>query len=183
MQPDRILRIALIGPESSGKTTLAEQLANHFHTIWILEFARDYIAELNRPYTYEDVLFCTQQQQKMEDEGLKKANQLLFADTELILHKIWLWDIFKKYPLELDVEINKHQYDLYLLTTPDLPFVDDPVRENPHRRDYFFNLYEQELIKRGFNYTVLNDSGSARLKKAIEVVEQFLREKKHSTSL
>ncbi len=182
MQPDRILRIALIGPESSGKTTLAEQLANHFQTIWIPEFARDYVAELNRPYTYEAVLFCIQQQQLLEDEGLKKANRLLFADTELILHKIWLWDVFKKYPPELDIEINKHQYDLYLLTSPDLPFVHDPVRENPHRRGYFFNLYEQELIKRGFNYSVLNDSGSARLKNAIEVIEKFSSGKKHLTS-
>ena len=164
-----IIRIALIGPESTGKTTLANQLADHYKTVWVREFARDYVAKLNRKYTYEDVLQCITMQAAEEKEALTSAHRFLFADTELILHKIWLWDVFKTYPPELDEEINKIAYDLYLLLYPDLPFVEDPVRENPHRRMYFFELYKQELEKRNLPFKLIK--GDHRFQKAVEHID------------
>ena len=163
-----IKRIALIGPESSGKTTLAKELASHFNTVWNPEFARDYIAAINRPYTYEDILLCISRQQEAEMELTKKANTYLFADTELILHKIWMEDVFKKSPKLIDERIIETKYDFYLLTSPDLPFIPDSVRENPHRRDYFLNLYKNALEKFGFKYVLI--SGEGRLENAIEYI-------------
>lgn len=168
----KIFRIALIGPESSGKTTLAEKLAQHFNTVWVPEFARTYIASLNRAYTYEDVLHCIASQKAEEQKATLHANNVLFADTELILHKIWLWDVFKKFPPQIDEEIVRTRYDLYLLTKPDLPFVEDPVRENPHRREYFYNLYKNELEKRSFPFVIIE--GPDRFEKAVEAVKKVL---------
>lgn len=170
MQTD-IIRIALIGPESSGKTTLATQLAAYYHTVWVKEFAREYIASLGRNYNYDDVLFCIQSQMEEEARSLKTASRYLFADTELILHKVWLDDVFKTYPPELDNMVEANRYDLYLLCSPDLPFIHDPVRENPHRREYFFDLYKRELDARKFSYSVI--SGNNRLEKAIAAIDRL----------
>jgi NadR type nicotinamide-nucleotide adenylyltransferase len=170
-----IKRIALIGPESSGKTTLAKELAVHYKTEWVPEFARNYILNLKRKYTYDDVLYCIKQQLATEAEAITIANRFVFADTELILHKIWLWDVYGTYPPELEVEINRRQYDLYLLMAYDLPFETDPVRENPQRRDYFYNLYKQELDKRGFQYKII--SGTKRFENAVKVIDETFTQK------
>lgn len=168
---NKIIRIALIGPESTGKTTLAEKLAAHYHTVWVREYARDYVAGLNRKYTYDDVLHCIKMQMHEEKEALKVARRFLFADTELIIHKIWLWDVFKNYPAEMDEEINRTAYDLYLLLYPDLPFVEDPVRENPHRRMYFYDLYKSELEKRGLPFIVIK--GQNRFEQALQAIDSL----------
>src|SRR3954468_19370080 len=128
---EKIIRVALIGPESSGKTTLAHDLAAHYETVWVPEFARNYITGLFKKYTEDDVMFCIEKQMQSEESLLPKANKLLFADTELILHKVWLDDVFKTDTSFLEKEITDHKYDLYLLTKPDLEFKADAVRENP----------------------------------------------------
>src|SRR5829696_6335358 len=91
-----VKRIALIGPESSGKTSLCMQLARHYKTVWVPEYARTFMENLNRVYTYEDVIHCTREQIKSEDGMEEKANRLLFCDTELINYKVWFEDKFKK---------------------------------------------------------------------------------------
>src|SRR5262245_42307137 len=116
-------RIALIGPESSGKTTLCMRLAEHYKTVWVPEYARTYMEHLDRLYGYEDVVHCTREQIKSEDEMAEKANGFLFSDTELINCKIWFEDKFDKVPDWLEEEITKREYDLFLLTAPDLPWI------------------------------------------------------------
>ena len=169
----KILRVALIGPESTGKSTLCKQLAAHFNTCCVTEFSREYIASLNRPYTKEDIIFCSEQQLKTEEEILPKANKIIFADTELIVARIWLLDVFGEYPDWIDKMIIEKKYDLYLLTNDDIPFVTDTVRENPNRREYFFNRYKSELEKREFRYDVVDGIGEVRLSRAIKIIENF----------
>lgn len=173
-QAKTIQRIALIGPESSGKTTLCTQLATHYKTVWVPEYARTYMENLNRAYTYEDVVHCTRGQIKTEDSIAEKANRFLFCDTELINCKIWFEDKFGKAPPWLEEEITKRKYGLYLLTTPDLEWKHEAVRENPHRREYFFNLYKKELEKRNFAYRIISGSGEARLAAAINYIDSLL---------
>jgi len=147
------------------------QLAEHYKTIWVPEYARAYMQHLDRLYTYEDVIHCTREQLKAEDAMLDKANHYLFCDTELVNCKIWFEDKFDMVPAWLETEITKREYDLYLLTMPDLPWVHEAVRENPHRRDYFFDLYKKELEKRNFTYRMVSGIGEARLADAIRFID------------
>ena len=173
MLPEKINRIALIGPESSGKTTLCKLLSEHYKTQWVPEYARDYIEKLNRPYNSDDILLIAKEQMKVEDKMVSKAIKFLFADTELIIAKTWCEDVFGFYPGWMDEKIEERKYDLYLLTKPDLPWENDPVRENPNRRDYFFDLYLNEIRKREFNYEIISGTGDQRFLNAVTAIEKF----------
>ena len=129
---------------------------------------------LQREYIYDDVVHCANKQMKMEDEMIEKANRFLFCDTELINLKIWFEDKFKKIPAWLEDEIEKRKYDLYLLTSPDLPWIAERVRENPERRKYFFDLYLQELEKRNFSFRIIYGKDDFRLSLAVNFIDSFL---------
>jgi NadR type nicotinamide-nucleotide adenylyltransferase len=175
-RPGNIKRIALIGPESTGKTTLAQQLAAHYDTVWVPEQSRDHIAQLARPYTLDDIIIIAQQQLNKEHELLDKANRFLFADTELIIAKVWCEDVFNASPEWIMEHLHKTVYDLYLLTAPDLEWIDDPVRENPHRREYFFDLYKKHLDEMQLEYVIITGEGEERLMNAMRAVERLAAE-------
>jgi NadR type nicotinamide-nucleotide adenylyltransferase len=168
-----ILRIALIGPESTSKSTLSEELARYYQTVWVPEYARTYLKDLHRKYTLDDILLIAQEQFKQEQELIKTADHFIFADTELIVSKVWCTDVFNTCPDWITANADNYPYDLYLLTYPDLPWEEDPLRENPHRRMYFFDWYERELKKANANYAVIKGIGGERLKNAISAVEKF----------
>jgi len=165
-------RIAIIGPESSGKTTLCMQLAGHFNTSWVPEFAREFITALDRPYTMEDILYCAQEQFKQEQILAAGARQFLFCDTEFILAKVWCNDVFGTCPEWILNQARRHVYDLYLLTTPDLPFEADPVRENPHRREELYEIYKKELDLYGYRYEVISGIGKKRFQSALKAIDR-----------
>ena len=167
-----IKRIALIGPESTGKTTLCRELAVHFHTHWVPEFARAYIGSIGRTYNLQDIEYCAREQLKAEEKETEHAARLLFCDTELIIARVWCEDVFKKVPAWLEEKILTHRYDLYLLAYPDLPFVEDPVRENPHRRTFFFDWYKRELEERNFLYEVIAGEGKQRFLNALGAIQK-----------
>lgn len=166
-----ITRIALIGPESSGKTTLCRDLADHYQSVWVPEFARDYVAALGRKYTVEDIVYCYNQQLKQEKELMAKANKYIFSDTELIIAKVWSEDVFKKVPKWIEENLETTKYDFYLLTYYDLPWKHDPVRENPHRREFLFEWYKGELEGRHFQFSVIHGTGEERILNAISAIE------------
>lgn len=173
VEKNSVKRIALIGPESTGKSELCERMAEHYKTVWVPEYARAFMENLSRAYTFDDVVHCAQQQIKAEDEMLKKANNFLFCDTELINFKVWFEDKFKKVPEWLEEEIIKRKYDLYLLTAPDLPWIAERIRENPKRRKYFFDLYLNELEKRNFGFKIISGEGEHRFSLAVNMVDSF----------
>lgn len=168
-----IKKIALIGPESTGKTELAKQLADYYKTFWVEEYARNYVATLNRKYTLDDIVFIAQKQLDIEKEIEKKANRFLFIDTELIIAKVWAEDVFKTCPDFITEHLNKQHYDLYLLTYPDLPWIPDGVRENQHRREYFYSIYKNELLSRNFKFAEISGFGINRLKNAIIAINHL----------
>ena len=167
-----IHRIALIGPESSGKTTLAKQLAQHYDTVWVPEYARDYVVKLQRNYTIDDIVHIAKEQLRMEEEMMHNSNRFLFADTELIVAKVWCEDVFDTLPQWIEEQLRNATYDLYLLTDFDLPWENDPVRENPHRREYFFDWYKRILEEMQLTYAVVSGKGDVRLENAVEVIER-----------
>jgi len=168
-----LIKIALLGPESTGKSILCEALAKHYQTVWVPEYARKYIGSLNRKYTLEDVLHCAEMQMKKEEELAIQANRFLFCDTELINIKVWCTDVFKTVPAWIEQQLIVNPYDLHLLTYPDITFITDNVRENPHRRDFFFNWYKQELESYDFPYEIIKGTSEDRIKNAISSIEKY----------
>ncbi len=168
-----IIRIALIGPESTGKSTLAEALAKYYKTVLVKEYAREYLISINRKYILDDLIVIAKEQVKQEQQLIPKATKFIFIDSELIISKVWCEDVFKICPEWISENIVKQKYDLYLLTSPDFPWEEDSLRENPHRREFFFDWYERELKNINANYVIIKGVGDARLKNCIDVIESF----------
>jgi len=168
-----IRKIAITGPESTGKSALAEQLAVHYKTLWVPEYAREYIGKLNRPYNREDIITIARKQLENENKIAKNATRFLFCDSELIVTKIWSEDKYKSCDKWILTKIEEYKYDLYLLCYIDLPWQQDPQREDPHRREYLFDLYLQELTERNLPFYVISGSGKKRFKNAVKQIESF----------
>lgn len=165
------VRIVITGPESSGKSTLTEKLAEHYKSMWVAEYAREYIDSLDREYNYDDILEIAKGQISRENELAKKAGQFLFCDTGLLVPKIWCEVKFGKcHPWILDT-IEEHQYDLYLLCKPDIPWQADPQRENPFDRDELFERYLNELTTKKFPFFIVAGKEEKRLHNAIQAID------------
>lgn len=164
-------RIVILGPESTGKSTLAEGLADHFKEPWVPEYAREYLEKLNRKYGYGDLINIGRGQVALEDEIAKNADNYLFCDTDLRVIHIWSEHRFGKTdPWVLD-QIKKRTYDVILLTDTDLPWTPDPQREYPEleMRQYFFDKYLKLAQASGFPYSIVSGEKEVRLAKAIEI--------------
>lgn len=169
-----ILRIAITGPESTGKSMLASQLADYYQTTFVDEYARTYINDLKRPYQEHDILQIAQGQLVQEQAMSRKANQLLFCDTELTVCKIWSEVKYKRCHQWIDDQLINHIYPLYLLMDIDLEWHDDPQREHPHLREYLFDLYRSNLLARRVNFKIVSGIDKNRLLCAVNHIEEFL---------
>lgn len=169
-----LLRIAIVGPESTGKSTISEQLANHYQTVWVPEFARNYCAKLTAPCTWEDEINMFRGQLELEAELALKANKILICDTTIITVKIWSDHIFGSSPQEVLDKLPHHPYDLYLLMDIDLPWEEDPLRDFPDLREHFLGVWHAELKSLNANYTLISGSDQSRLHNAIKSIDSFL---------
>lgn len=170
-------KIVIIGPECTGKTSLAESLASHYDCPWIPEYARQYIQELAQPYTYEDVeTIARKQVNDLAENEIQFAHKAyLFLDTDLILTKVWFLHVYKSCPDWLYEAIENTNIDYFLLCRPDIPWQYDPVRENGHLRDYFFDWYQREIEALGKPYSVVEGKGELRIQKAIDSIEMLVK--------
>jgi len=169
-----MIRVAVTGPESTGKTMLCAQLSNHFGCPVVAEYARTYLEKLNRPYTFEEVEMIALTQLKQESEILNTNPDLLIADTELLVIKIWMQHKFNKIPPWLEMKLAEQEYDLYLLCNADIAWEYDPLRENPGAGKYFFDLYLNELKNRNYNYIVISGNYQQRFDSAVEKIMKII---------
>lgn len=168
-----IKRFAITGPESTGKSALAKDLAEHYKTVFVPEVARLYIDALEHPYNQNDLLEIAKLQCAEEDKLLSKANKILICDTDLFVIKIWSefkYGICDDWILD---ELAKRKYDLHLLCNIDLPWENDPQREHPNERQELFDIYHHELIKMQVKYEIITGSENRRLKSAILAVNKL----------
>ncbi|MGN7719559.1 AAA family ATPase [Chitinophaga sp. 22620] len=171
-------RIVVIGPESTGKSTLSEQLAAHFNTAWVKEYARGYLENLNRPYEQHDLLQIAEGQLRLEDETAARASNILICDTDLQVIKVWSEAKYGDCDPRILEMIAQRQYDLYLLTYIDIAWTDDPLREHPlpSEREYFYNIYRDIVMNAGIPWADIRGDYEQRLKTAVEAVEFILNQ-------
>ena len=167
-----MLKIAITGPESTGKSTLAQQLAQHYGVPWVPEYAREYIAHLGRPYEAHDLEKIARGQLQRWQEVLGAQPPLVLYDTELLVLKIWSEHAYGVCAPWILQEFKRQDVDLYLLLNIDLPWEPDPQREHPHLRQYFYDWYKRELEGLGVPYVAISGSSEERLLNAIQAVEQ-----------
>ncbi|UEG53160.1 ATP-binding protein [Mucilaginibacter daejeonensis] len=176
----QIRKIAIVGPESTGKSAMSAYLANHYHTVWVPEYARQYCEKLTGDCTWQDEVNMFYGQLELEKEYLPKANQLLICDTTFITIKIWSDEMFGKAPQEVLDLLPQHRYDLYLLLNIDLPWQDDPLRNFPTKREHFMQVWHQELQALNANYQVISGIGQPRYDAAVNAIDEYLLSQQNS---
>lgn len=169
----KIFRVAITGPESTGKSTLAKQLADHYETVWVPEYAREYLDDLGRPYEERDLVVMTKGQLEAEEQAEMEANKVLICDTELIVFKIWSEHKYGKVDPFILTNLKDVKYDLYLLTDIDLPWAFDPQREHPDKRVYFFKWFKKELKHVDAPVHIIGGKFEERLKKATNIIDSL----------
>ncbi|NGY36328.1 DUF4301 family protein [Flavobacterium sp. XN-5] len=181
-----IIKIALFGPESTGKTTLAIQLAAHYNTVWAPEFARDYLQEKwdksQLICDINDMLPIAYGQVQLENKKLAVANKYLFCDTNLMVTKVFS-EVYYNYcdPL-LDKAAQEHEYDLFFLTDIDVPWKKDDLRDRPEGRETVFEVFKQALIEAKKPFIMLSGDKDLRLEKAISIVDDLVKAKEMGLS-
>jgi NadR type nicotinamide-nucleotide adenylyltransferase len=174
--PAKIKKVVIIGPECTGKSELSEYLADHFNTVWAREYAREYLDNLGRSYGPEDLLRIAQGQIALEDEMNRKAQKVLFCDTDLYVIKVWSYFKYGYCDKSILDSIRRRTYDLYLLTYIDIPWVNDPLREHPDQRETLYSLYLQEMQNQAVPFIEVKGSREARQKLAIDAVHKLLND-------
>ena len=173
-----MFKIAITGPESTGKSTLAEKLAKHFNTDYIPEYSRTYLENFEGQYTENDVVEIAKKQYELILKEEDKNPEILIADTEIIVCKIWIEYVFK-HPNEMIEDLLRRQnFDLYLLCDIDLPWVYDPLRENPNieERKELFEIYKNTLIKMNVPFGIVRGSDEERVNNSLEIIKQYRHE-------
>lgn len=167
------IRIAITGPESTGKTELTRALSNHYKAIWIPEFARNYVRKLNSNYTYNDVVIIAKRQIEQYKQSQTRS-KFIFFDTWLIITKIWFKEVYGKYPGWLDESLREYPIDLFLVCNTDIVWVFDSVRENEDSRDYLLHQYIKEIENLNIPYRLISGKDDKRRQNAIGAIEAFL---------
>ena len=193
-----VKKIVILGPESTGKSTLCELLAQHYNTQWCPEFAREYLMTNGTDYTFDDLLTIAKGQLALENEyetmvnaswskveerwvntkTLRSQNHppLLFIDTDMYVMKVWCEYVFQKCHHFILSEIVQRPYQLYLLCKPDLPWTQDELREYPDEkpRQELYQIYRDAMISQQTPWVEILGSYDERLQQAISAVEKLL---------
>ena len=181
-------KIAIIGPESTGKSTLCEQLAEHYHTLWCPEYAREYLTKHGMMYTYNDLLTIAQGQVVLEDEYIQLAignwqlasNRIypLFIDTDMHVMKVWCEFVFGKCHQFILDQIVERKYDLYFLCNVDLPWTADELREYPdlETRQELYEIYKRIMTNQPVPWVEISGGSEERFETAVRTVDSLAKD-------
>ncbi|WP_035645398.1 DUF4301 family protein [Flavobacterium sp. ASV13] len=176
-QKTTIIKIALFGPESTGKTTLAKQLAEYYETEWVPEFARDYLQEKWEENQHicvaDDMMPIAYGQTALENEKLSQAKKYLFCDTNLMVTKVFSEMYYGFCDPLLNEAALEHEYDLFFLTDIDVPWEKDDIRDTPDGRETVFSVFKQSLIQTKKPFIILSGNKESRLAKATAIIEEL----------
>lgn len=162
-------KIAVVGPESTGKSTMAQHLANMLGTVCVPEYARYYCKDLHRQYTLQDEINIFHGQLALEESLVPFAkNNLLVCDTTILTVKIWCDHLFGDTPKAVTDEIKSRTYDFYLLMDIDLPWEDDPLRDFPDQREHFMRVWQKELKALNASYKIVSGTANERLENGVD---------------
>jgi HTH-type transcriptional regulator, transcriptional repressor of NAD biosynthesis genes len=181
-----VIRVCVVGAESTGTTTLARDLAEHYHTVWVPEYGRLYTERLRDQglniFTYEwkteEFVHIAEQQHRDEDAAALKANGVLFCDTDALATCIWHQRYLGTWSKEVEEIANRRRYAIYFLTDCDIPFEFDGVRDGQHIRPWMTKRFSEELTKRGCSWVLVKGTREERSNSAIEQVNKLLAEQK-----
>ena len=180
-----IKKIVVLGPESTGKSTLCAELANHYDTIWCPEYARQYLHQNGTHYDYDNLLTIAKGQLLGEDQLVEKAvlnnnkektNNKIIIDTNMYVMKVWCEYVFNNcHPFILE-QINARKYDAYLLCDIDLPWTADEMREYPDEapRKELFTIYKELLMNQNTPWGIVSGIGAERTENAVHLIEKLI---------
>ncbi len=181
-QPANIVKVVLFGPESTGKSTLSELLARHYNTVWVPEYAREYLQDKwnNQRKTCEqkDLISIAIGQMGLENELAKKADKILICDTDLLETKVYSEEYYGGFvDPDLDRAATESQYDLYLLSYIDTPWEADDLRDRPTQREEMFRAFERALVNNQRPYVILKGRVKERMNTAVQAIDKILASK------
>tara|TARA_B100000780_G_scaffold116402_1_gene81589 strand:+ start:1022 stop:1627 length:606 start_codon:yes stop_codon:yes gene_type:complete len=178
-----LVKIVLFGPESTGKTTLSIQLAKHYNTVWVQEYARPYLQKVwnqeRRTCQQKDILPIAFGQIALENRLSKRADKVLICDTDLLETKVYSSSYYGGFvdPI-LEKAATENTYNLYLLTYIDTPWEADDLRDRPEQRLEMFEAFQKALDQHHRPYLLLKGDKESRLKKAVEAIDAILYNEK-----
>ena len=172
-------KIVVIGPESTGKSSLCEQLSRHYNTNWCPEYAREYLLRHGTKYSYDDLLTIAKGQVALEEEtiaeAVNKGFTKTFIDTDMYVMKVWCEFVFAECHSFILQQIVERQYDLYLLCNVDLPWVKDDLREYPdlESRQILYSIYKDIMVNQDVPWVNISGSIEERFEKAVAAVDRL----------
>ncbi len=168
----RMKKIVIIGPECTGKSTLSQQLAATYKTVWCPEFARQYLLNNGTNYTYDDLLTIAKGQIEQEDKLAHDNQNFYFIDTDMYVMKVWCEVVYNNCHTWILKQIANRRYDMYLLCDVDLPWVQDGMREYPdmQARQKLFTVYKELVINSGTKWALISGTEQKRLQTATSIL-------------
>ncbi len=168
-------KIVVIGPESTGKSTLCLQLAEHYKTLWCPEYAREYLEKNGRDYDYDNLLTIAKGQIDLEVKYISSTSNILFIDTDMYVMKVWCEFAFGKCHSWILNQIATRKYDLYLLCNVDLPWIKDDLREYPDKgtRNKLYHYYKDIMVNQSVPWVDISGNYDERLQVAINTVDEL----------